>query len=72
MASLVHGMRIARAYAAKATNPIIGDDPDDIAEAWNAARDELDLKTGGELTPRQLDLVADEVLNIWTRQRDVA
>jgi hypothetical protein len=65
--NLVVHMGIARVYAQTTDSPLKGDDPDDIAEAWNAARDEMDILSGGVLTARELDLVADEVLNVWRR-----
>ena len=67
MTAFAQALVSARAYARKAINPFNGDDPDDIAEVWNEVRDLWDLRTNSELTPRQLDLVADEVVNVWRK-----
>ena len=67
MSDFVTALKLSRVYAQCETNPMLGDDPDDIAEAWNSVRDEMDIRTGSTLTPRQLDLVADEVINIWRK-----
>lgn len=67
--AFVLAMQDARLYARRAINPLTGDDPDDIAEAWNGVRDLFDQQSGGELTARQLDLVADEVLDYWRTHR---
>ena len=46
-------------------NPLCSDDPDDIAEAWNGARDAMDIRTDGALSARQLDLYADRAVKMW-------
>lgn len=61
----VRALEMARDYAKKNPNPFSTDDPDDIAEIWNDMRDVFDQKTDGELTARELDVVADEVVNHW-------
>jgi hypothetical protein len=62
-------IKLAHVYAQCVRNPLTGEDPDDIAEAWNGARDEMDIRTGGSLTCRQLDIVADRVLDVWRAKR---
>jgi hypothetical protein len=46
-----------RAEAASATPD--SDDPDDSAEQWRDWREWVNRAFGGELTPRQLDRLAD-------------
>jgi hypothetical protein len=69
MSAFVDGIMKARAYAKAKPNPLLGDDPDDIAEAWNSVRDWAEIKSGGQLTCRQLDLVADAAIHVWEKQR---
>lgn len=65
----VRALEMARSYAKNNPNPFNMDDPDDTAEVWNDMRDLFDQKTDGELTARELDVVADEVVNHWRGKR---
>lgn len=69
MSTFTSALIRARLYAMETPNPLIGDDPDDIAEVWNELRDIFDQQTDGELTCRELDIVADEALNAWRKMR---
>jgi hypothetical protein len=69
MSDFTDALMKARQYARHTPNPLAGDDPDDIAEVWNELRDIFDIRSGGNFTCRELDLLADEALNFWRSNR---